>query len=528
MINLCECKVYDYIVVGGGTTANVVAGRLSADKKVDVLMLERGQDVSANPTVKVDTINSVVPPVDVTALPTEYFYTKELGLAAQTSKLVVPFALGGGPAVSGSFWGRGDPKNYNEWAQLVGDNRLTYANLLPFFKKTENVLLSQSNSVDRGRTGPIQVSILDHTDANVTPYVNLMTNVFNVTYGLDYSTSNGTTGLWPMQRSLVREPICNVTSGPCTRSTSYTGYVKPNLGSKNLDVISGATVLKLIFGYQNSQFVVKGVKYLLDNKVHTAKARHEVILSAGTINSAKILMLSGIGNSSKLADLDIDSIMDLPGVGKNIRDHTVINFVYFLPTAPAITVPSSVNIGFFKSPSNTENMVDIEIPWGLLPSPFGFGVLLVGFVVQVRNANIGEMSLRSKNPFEKIDISFNFDVNNLDPMLWGIRKVREWTGQIANSVEIIPGPNNLPLNPTDDQIKTFLKNTVSGWYHLAGSCKMGQLNDLYSVVDSNFRVKNISGLRVADNSIQPVVVSSHPSATATMLGELVVDRILNS
>ncbi|KAL6044819.1 Alanine-phosphoribitol ligase [Balamuthia mandrillaris] len=506
---------YDFIVLGGGTAGCAVAARLAENPHHSVLLVERGEDRSDDPTVAVPTMNSVVPSVPLEVLPVEHFHTIETLLARQQTPTVVPRALGGGPAVSGSFWGRGGPQTYNEWAELVGDDSLRYEELLPFFKKSERVKSEDSSSSDRGRDGPIDVVFLDPNDTAVAPFAEKQAEIFGIEQGRDYSTSAGQVGIWPMQRSLTWDGVCSAT-GPCQRQTTYTEYIKNGPSRPNLDVLPKATALKLIYGRRRpgENAKVMGVRVLVDGTtLLEIRAKKEVIVSLGPVNSPKFLMLSGIGDPSDLTPHGIEPVVSLPGVGQNLQDHAVFRFAFVVPSAPSLTLPSAVRVAFLAS-GHHEDFVDIEIAWTLFPNN-----LLVGFVVQVRGAQVGEIKLRTSEPTDRVDMKLNLDVDNLDPMIWAFRKVREWMAEFPGAVEITPGVAALPADVTDAQFRTWLSSNVEAWYHMVGTCKMGANNDEQAVVDSEFRVFGVDNLRVVDCSVMPVVVPTHPSASATMLAE---------
>ncbi|KAL6048085.1 GMC oxidoreductase [Balamuthia mandrillaris] len=504
---------YDFIVLGGGTAGCAVAARLAENPHHSVLLVERGEDESGDPTVVVPTVNSVIPAVPIELLPVEHFHTIETLLARQSTPTVVPRALGGGPAVSGSFWGRGGPQAYNEWAELVGDDSLRYEALLPFFKKSERVKPEDSSSPDRGRNGPIDIVILDPNDTAVAPFAAKQAEIFGVEQGVDYATSERQVGIWPMQRSLTWD-VCDGSSGPCQRQSTYTEYIQKGPSRPNLDVLPKTTALNLIYGRsrpgENAKVV--GARVLVDGTtLLEIRAKKEVIVSLGPVNSPKFLMLSGIGDPSDLTPHGIEPVASLPGVGQNLQDHAVMSFAYVVPSAPALPAPSSVRVAFLSSGYNGDH-VDIELAWGLLPNN-----LLVGYIVQLRGAQVGEIKLRTSEPTDRVDMKLNLDVDNLDPMIWAFKKVREWMASFE-AFEASPG-SAIPQGATDAQIRTWLSSNVGAWYHMAGTCKMGANNDDQAVVDSEFRVFGVDNLRVVDCSVMPVVVPTHPSGTATMLAE---------
>ncbi|KAL6044818.1 Alanine-phosphoribitol ligase [Balamuthia mandrillaris] len=506
---------YDFVVLGGGTAGSAVAARLAENPRHTVLLVERGEDRTDDPTVAVPTMNSVIPPVPLEVLPVEHFHTIETLLARQSTPTVVPRALGGGPAVSGSFWGRGGPQAYNEWAELVGDDSLRYEALLPFFKKSERVKPEDSPSPDRGRDGPIDVVFLDPNDTAIADLAAKQSEVFGVPERNDYCTSEGQLGIWPMQRSLGWDPVCSSFSGPCQRQSAYSEYIKNGPSRPNLHVLPKTTALNLIYGRsrpgENAKVV--GARVLVDGTtLLEIRAKKEVIVSLGPVNSPKFLMLSGIGDPSDLTPHGIEPVVSLPGVGQNLQDHAVFSFAYSVPSTPSLPAPSAVRVAFLAS-GHHEDFVDIEVAWTLFP-----GNRLVGYIVQLRGAQVGEIKLRTSEPTDRVDMKLNLDVNNLDPMIWAFRKVREWMAEFPGAVEI-SATTAIPQGATDAQFRTWLSSNVGAWYHMAGTCKMGANNDAQAVVDSEFRVFGVDNLRVVDCSVMPVVVPTHPSATSMMLAE---------
>lgn len=554
---------YEYIVVGSGSAGSVIAARLAADGR-SVLLIERGNDVLApgpfkQPFTNVNTMNDAVAffnngigvrnPVPLELLPTEHQHTVEDFMIAGSTFTVAPWALGGGPAVSGSFHGRGDPSNYNEWAALLQNPSLNYTNMLKYFKMMENTPFSNtsyggpnsqyggSDSSDRGRSGPVQVSFTPVNDTNLNIPVSTFLSTFNTTFSVDYNTAAGLEGLHPMQRSIARSANCTPTSGPCARQSPYHTYILPNLANwPNLEVASGSQIVKIVTRVNDKgKTIAVGVDYYSGGTLIRARASEEVIVSAGAFGSPKLLMLSGIGPAEDLQALGIDVVMNLTGVGKNLQDHVFNIALYYAPGLPAVAVPSSVRMGFLKLANST--FINYEAGWGLLNvTDFNLpasapGSLLLIEAIQLRNNGFGQVKLRSKNPFERLDIKFNFNPSNWAPQIEGIRKIRQWAAAIQTATgapvqEFLPVGSGLALDANDAAISVWLSQKTNGFYHIAGTCKMGLSSDPTAVVDANYNVFGVNQLRVVDNSVQPILVASHPSVTSSALAERAAELIL--
>lgn len=349
----------------------------------------------------------------------------------------------------------------------------------------ENGSPSNSNFDERGRTGPIEITFL-HIDNDILPWAQKQSLAMGITLndnsptGGDYSATPSLVGIWPMQRSLKRG-----IKNSCVRQSAYDTYIKEDISMlQNLKVIDKTNAVKLINNPLKPKSII-GVRIVRDGCCHSIIAQKEVIVSAGTLGSVKLLELSGICDSSASIDRDITPITNLPGVGENLQDHAVVQFGYYLPTATTITTESSVIISFLKSGHNG-NHVDIEIAWGLFPtSTLGFppgtpGAIVLGFVVQVRGAGIGSSHIRSSNYSERMNVTLGFNPNNMLPLIYGLDKVREWLSE--EGTELLPGPA-YPADGTIEDKKKYLSSSVEGWYHMAGTCKIGPVTDPMAVVD---------------------------------------------
>ncbi len=520
-----EHESFDYIVIGGGSAGCVVAARLAEDPAVRVLLIERGYDVTERGGVKPTDFNTIFTTERLDAVPVEILLTYEPLTTMHIGRTLAPRALGGGPAVSGSFWGRGEPGNYDEWAAL-GNEGWAYADLLPYFKRTESFRHvfnpDAPVSADRGTDGPIQVTGLDHADPAIQKLWASACETFGVPRLLDPNTSAGAVGFGPMHRSLGHDP-----AHPA-RSTPYTAYVLPALRARdNLRVESESTVTRVALSADGGR--AEGVHWVRRGESRYASARREVVVSAGSLNSARLLLLSGIGPSEELAEVGVVPRVDLPGVGRNLQDHFTLRFVYFLNadatgtvTEPPSAVPPAAVVGFLRTPGSEE--VDVELSWTLLPP----GNVLIGSLFSMRNEARGALRLDSADPLAPARLTFGLDPNGPDVIKLARlhRQVREWLlgGQLAFA-EIFPGTTAIPADADDSAWCQWMDSRIESLYHAAGTCRMGPRSDPSSVVDARLRVHGVANLRVADCSIMPRLISSHPSATAVMIGEKVAAMI---
>ncbi len=515
-------ETFDYVVVGGGSAGCVIAARLSEDPSVRVLLLERGFDVTERRAVTPPDFTTVLTsrePPDV--VPVESLVTFEPLLPNPFGQALSPRALGGGPAVSGSFWGRGDPSNYDEWAAM-GNEGWSYRDLLPFFKRSESVRnifnAAATVSADRGHDGPIEVTSLDDTEPAIQKLWESACASFGLRRVADHSTADGLEGVGPMFRSLGHD------RSRAARSTPYTGYIKPVLASRpNLTVASMATASRITFSADGRR--AEGVDYLQHGRGHHAKALREVVIAAGALNSPKLLLQSGVGPGAELASVGVTAVRDLAGVGRNLQDHFTDSAVYLLN--PGVTKeidrPSSPLIAFLKSPGS--EVVDLEIAFSLLPP----GNILAVVLFCVRNTFRGAVRLDSTDPLAPARLGFALDPNGPDvaKMAWLHRKIRSWLleGGLA-MLELTPGLVALPNGEGDGPWHAWFAKKLQSLHHAAGTCRMGPASDAESVVDARLRVHGIDNLRVADCSIMPRLVSTHPSATAVMIGEKAASMIL--
>ncbi|XP_059159180.1 glucose dehydrogenase [FAD, quinone]-like [Physella acuta] len=549
---------YDYIVVGAGSAGCVVAGRLSEDRGVSVLLVEAGGDDRGNPLLTIPALAALNIGSSV-----DWGYVTEPqpgimgGLIGGRSYWPRGKVLGGTGSINGMQITRGSRHDFDRWARYVRDNSWDYNHVLPYFKKLEDMLvLELRNSVYHGRDGPIPVT---HPDPQpIVPKLLEAGLAAGYTINPDY---NGETmdGITRTQN--------NIKFGQ--RWSTSRAYIHPALNRTNLHVSLNSTVTKINIDWLRAN----GVVFTKNGKTYTIGARREVILSAGVIGSPQILMLSGIGPRKHLEDLKIRIKRDLP-VGYNLQDHIAFDVGVKINESltisrrklsdPATIAQYTVNgtgplatsmaeVFAFKSTTNTTDMPNLHLEFALILSntsenTFGYtpdvlalmskrntaeyGFLCIASVIRTKSQ--GRITLRSTDPNAKPIIYANyFNVkSDLDTLVDGIREcekiVNTSTMQAigAELTDNTPSPHCSNFTFRSRQyMECLVKYRPVSNYHPVGTCKMGPRGDPTAVVDSQLRVRGVRGLRVVDASIMPDIVSGNPQTSVIMIAEKAADHI---
>ncbi len=500
---------YDFVVVGTGSAGSVVANRLTEVPDVEVLTLEAG-GADLPPAVHDASIwyTLLGSPIDW-----GYLSVPQPGLNGRQTYEPRGKAPGGSSNLYIMMHIRGHPRDYDNWA-YNGAPGWTYDQCLPYFQKLEDQ--EDDTSPWAGKGGPIPV-----TNAG-KHFPNPVSAAFiDACLELGFPRTEDFNG--PNMEGVGWHHI-NVKDGK--RYSTYMGYVVPAMSRPNYHLETNAQATRLLF--EGKRCV--GVEYSQNGEIKSARARREVIVSCGAIESPHLLQLSGIGNPTQLKEFDIPVVSDVPGVGENFHNHVLTGVIREAKQpVPRGNQNLSEAALFCQSEPQGWGVPDLQL--GLVHVPFNIIVgqghpnsfsILPGLE---RVLSRGWVRLGSRNPLDKPLVNPNYFGQRVDleRMIQAVKLAREIMGAKAfgdwAGEELMPGPDI----KTDDDIRGFLRNTADSYHHQAGSCKMG-LDDL-AVVDPKLRVYGIEGLRVADASVMPAVQSGNCHTGIVMIAERCADFI---
>lgn len=525
----------DFVIIGSGSAGSALAYRLSEDGRHSVIVIEYGGS-DVGPFIQMPAALSF--PMSMSLYDWGFATEPEPHLGGRVLATPRGKVLGGSSSINGMVYVRGHARDFDHWKD-EGAAGWGFSDVLPYFKRMENAAGGEAGW--RGTDGPLNV----RRGRMKNPLYNAFIEAggeagFEITE--DYNGAKQE-GFGPMEQTIHKG----------RRWSAANAYLRPALKRTNMSLVKGMA-RKIVI--ENHRAV--GVEIEARGQIQVVKARREVIIAASSINSPKLLMLSGIGPGTHLAEHGIDVIADRPGVGQNLQDHLEL-YIQQESKRP-ITLYSKLNlfskalIGaewlFLKSGLGTSNHFEaaaflrsragIEYPdiqYHFLPVAIRYDGKAAapthGFQAHVgpmRSKSRGSVTLRSNEAREKPVIRFNYMSHEDDWQEFRhcIRLTRELFTQPAfepfAGAEISPGADFR----SDDELDAYIRDHAESAYHPCGTCRMGRAGDPMSVVDPECRVIGVDGLRVADSSIFPRITNGNLNAPSIMVGEKAADHILGN
>ncbi len=523
----------DFVIIGSGSAGSAMAYRLSEDGRHSVIVIEFG-GTDMGPFIQMPAALSF--PMNMSTYDWGFSSEPEPHLGGRT--LVTPRGkvIGGSSSINGMVYVRGHAHDFDHWAES-GAAGWSYADVLPYFKRMEHSHGGEAGW--RGTNGPLHVQRGRRDNPLFHAFVDAGKQAgFEVTE--DYNGAKQE-GFGAMEQTIHNG----------RRWSTANAYLRPALKRRNVSLVNGFARRVVI---ENQR--ATGVEITRRGKTEIVRARREVIVAASSINSPKLLMLSGIGPAQHLKEHGIAVVADRAGVGQNLQDHMEV-YIQQESLKP-ITLNSKLGlfskamIGaqwlFFKTGDGATNHFESaafvrskpgvdypDIQYHFLPAAIRYdgkaaakGHGFQAHVGPMRSKSRGSVSLRSSDPLEKPKIVFNYMSHPDDwaDFRHAVRLTREIFGQAAldpyRGREISPGAHV----QSDEAIDDFLREHAESAFHPCGTCKMGAANDPMAVVDPQCRVIGVEGLRVADSSIFPRVTNGNLNGPSIMTGEKASDHIL--
>jgi 4-pyridoxate dehydrogenase len=525
---------YDYIIVGAGSAGCVLANRLTEDAGARVLVVEAGGR-DRHPYIHV--------PLGMGRLHERRMFDwgfttePEPNLDGRTIAATRGKVLGGSSSVNVMAYTRGNPGDFDRWAQK-GATGWSHADVLPYFKRCET--FAGGANAWRGGSGPLGTEFARTEDPLYPAWIEAA-EAAGIPHTPDYNAAS--------QDGFGRSQY-TIRDG--RRSSASTAFLKPAMKRRNLSVETGAMVTRVVLRGTTAA----GIEYVRNGQLRQAAAAREVIVAGGAFSTPQILMLSGIGPAAHLRDIGIAPVIDLP-VGRNLQDHLAVFLAFARPepgpfhhqmrfdrmaasmiraylfgTGPATVVPGGLHAFIRTRPELAVPDIEFMFRGTALDAHVWFpGIKPAyadGFAIRptlLHPDSRGEILLRSADARDPMRIVYNFfsAPNDLPNLRQGLRLARDIAYQRPldrfRGVETAPGADAR----SDIELDAYIRRTAITAHHPAATCPMGRGPD--AVLDHEMRVRGIERLRVVDASAMPDLVSGHLNAAVLMMAEKAADMI---
>jgi choline dehydrogenase len=531
---------YDYIVVGGGSAGCVTTSRLVREFGARVLLLESGPpDRHRLIDMPAGFVKFLLRPSPFMSV---YQSPPQPSLDGRSLTLMQAHVLGGGSSVNAMTYTRGVPADYAKWDAATGGAGWNWAALLPYFRKHEGN--QRLNTAAHGIDGPLKVSDPHHPLCDASRVFLHAMQDLGVAYATDVNSGD--------QQGVA---IVQTTTHKGRRCSAARAFLDPVRADPRLTLKCNAEVIRIVLDNGRAagvEFVRRGGR-----GIERAYADHEVVLTAGTYVTPKLLMLSGIGPAAHLADIGIQTRVDLPGVGQNMQDHNCAFLIasansacgYFgedrglrmlanglqylcFGSGPVASNASEV-MAFVRTTEAATAEPDLQIycmpvmtPTPLLSPPPAHGITLMANLITPQSR--GSVRLRSADPADQpiIDPNYLADARDLRTLVAGMRYARAIveTAPMRRLIRDVLGPD--PRIKSDAELAAYCKAVTGTNYHPVGSCRMGLDSDPYAVLTPNLEVRGVAGLRVFDASMMPNIVSANTNAPVMAVADRAVDLMM--